>query len=85
MPKTRLDRYSKPKAPPLDTAWGAVLVRQRQMDLSLRDVAERAGLSYSYVRTVWGTSPTEWPRETRDKLLAALGLKARLVIEDAGE
>ena len=44
-----------------------------------------AGLSYGHVRSVWGKSPVEWSKETRDKILAALGLKARLVIEEIDE
>lgn len=87
MPRTKLgDKYSKPKIPPVDLAWGAVLARQRQLDLDLKQLADRAGLSYEYTRKVFSMgSPAVWPPESRDKILAALGLQARLVIEDAGE
>lgn len=85
MPKTRLDRYAKPKYPPIDLALGMVLARKEAMGLDLHALADMAGLSYGYVRSLWGKSPTEWPRETRDKILAALGLKARLVIEEIDE
>lgn len=72
--------------PPVDLAWGAVLARQRQLDLDLRELAERAGLSYDYTRKVFSMgSPSVWPPDTRDKILEALGLRARLVIEDAGD
>lgn len=85
MPKTRLDKYAKPKYPPIDHALGTVLSRKSDMHLDLKTLADMAGLSYSYVRSVWGKSPAEWPKDTRDKILAALGLKATLVIEDAGD
>lgn len=85
MPKTRLDKYAKPKYPPIDHALGTVLSRKADMNLDLKTLADMAGLSYGHVRSVWGKRPAEWPKETRDKLLAALGLRARLVIEDAGE
>lgn len=81
----RVKQY-KPKAPPLDMAWATVLVRQKQMDLTLQEIASAAGLSYEYVRKVFASgSPVLWPAETRDKILAVLGLKAHLVIEDAEE
>ena len=86
MPKTRLDRYAKPKAPPLDMAWATVLVRQKQLDLTLQDIASASGLSYEYTRKLFASgSPVGWPVETRDKVLAALGLKATLVIEPVEE
>lgn len=81
----RVKQY-KPKKPPLDMAWATVLVRQKQMDLTLQEIAAGAGLSYEYTRKVFSSgSPEGWPVETRDKILAVLGLKARLVIEDAEE
>jgi hypothetical protein len=86
MPKTRLDRYAKPKMPPVDLAWGAVLARKEQLGLDLKELAQRAGLSYDYTRKVFSMgSPAVWPPDTRDKILEALGLRARLVIEDAEE
>lgn len=86
MPKTRLERLGKPKMPPVDLAWGAVLARKEQLGLDLKDLAQRAGLSYDYTRKVFSMgSPAVWPPDTRDKILEALGLRARLVIEDAGE
>ena len=85
MPKTRLDKYgktAKPETPPLDMAWAVVLVRKEQMGLDLKKIAEATGISYEYVRKVFASgSPTKWPVETRDKILAVMGLRARLVIE----
>ena len=86
MGRSRFDKYAKsgPKAPPLDMAWAVVLVRKEQMDMDLKQIAEAAGLSYEYTRKLFASgSPVGWPVETRDKILAALGLRARLVIEDA--
>lgn len=86
MPKTKLTEKYKPKMPPPDMAWAVVLVRKEQLGMNLQDIAAAAGLSYEYVRKTFAKgSPTEWPQDTRDKILAALGLRARLVIEDAGE
>ena len=83
MPKVK--QY-KPKAPPLDMAWAVVLVRKEQMGLDLKQIAEESGYSYEYVRKLFASgSPVGWPVETRDKVLAVLGLRARLVIEDAEE
>lgn len=86
MPKTKLgEKYSKPTYPPIDQALGMVLARKAAMNLDLKTLADMSGLSYSHVRSVWGKSPAEWTQETRDKILPALGLKARLIVEDAGE
>ena len=85
MPKTKLDKYAKPKYPPIDHALGMVLARKEAMNLDLKTLADMAGMSYSYIRSVWGKSPAEWPKDTRDKILTALGLKARLVIEEIDE
>lgn len=86
MPRTPSDKYRKKQMPEIDMAWAIVLVRQRQLDLSLKDLAERAGLNYDHTRKVMSMgSPTIWPEESRNKILAALGLRARLVIEDAEE
>lgn len=83
MPKVK---SYKPKAPPLDMAWATVLVRKEQMGMTLQEIAAGAGLSYEYVRKVFASgSPAGWPVETRDKILLVLGLRAKLVIEDAEE
>lgn len=83
MPKTRLDKYAKPKAPPLDTAWGAVLVRMKQMDITMQDLAEITNHHYDSVRSAMVKPPIEWSYPMRQDILKALHLKARLVIEDA--
>ena len=84
MPRTKLgDMYSKPKAPPLDDAWGRVLVRQKMLGMDLKTLAEKAGYHYDTVRHVFQKSPINWPPEMRDAILGALQLKAELVIRDA--
>lgn len=87
MPRTKLgEKYAKPKMPPVDLAWGAVLARKEQLGLDLKEISRRAGLSYDYTRKVFSMgSPAVWPPDTRDKILEALGLRARLIVEDAGE
>ena len=45
-------------------------------------MAQATGISYEYMRKLWASgSPVGWPVETRDKILAVLGLRARVVIE----
>lgn len=85
MPKTKLDKFSKPKAPPIDEAWGAVLCRKEQMGLSLKAIAERSGINYDYVRHLWMKPPHSWPQETKAKILDTLGLKEIVVIVNKDE
>ena len=83
MPKVK--QY-KPKAPPLDMAWAVVLVRKEQMGIEMKQIAEESGYCYEYIRKLFASgSPVGWPVEARDKILAVLGLKARLVIEPVDE
>ena len=83
MPRTRLgDRYSQPKAPPLDAAWGAVLCRLKQMNMDLRQLADASGLAYDTVRHTWSKPPIEWAPNTREQILKALKLQAQLVITE---
>ena len=85
MPKTKLEKYAKPKAPPLDLAYGAVLVRMRQMDITMQELAEKTNHHYDSIRVVMNKPPIQWSYQMREDILGALGLKCRLVIEDAGE
>lgn len=85
MPKTKLCEKYKPKAPPLDAAWGAVLCRQKDLHMDLRTLAEITGYHYDTIRGAWLKHPIDWSPELRENILTALGLKARLVIEDARE
>ena len=82
MPRTNLDKYA-PKAPPLDPAWGSVLVRQRQLGMDMKAIAETTGYHYDTIRAAFAQPPIEWSPAMRDAILTALGLKARLVIEEA--
>ena len=79
-----MDRL-KPKAPPLDPAWGAVLVRMRQLDLDMKTLAELTGYHYDTIRHAMMDPPDLWPPNVRDAILGALKLKAHLVIEEAEE
>ena len=81
MPKTKIaQKYSAP--PPIDEGWGAVLVRKEQMGISLKDLAEKSGVSYDTLRHIWGTPPITWNARTRDAILKSLGLEAKLVINE---
>lgn len=86
MPKTPFDKYRKPqpKAKGPDMGWALVLVRKEELGLDMKQIAEAADLSYEYTRKIFAMgSPVNWPAESRDKILAVLGLRARIVIEVA--
>ena len=86
MPKTKLgEKHGKPKYPPVDKALAVLLARKFQMKMDLKTLSEKAGLSYSFVRKMFTESPNEWTQESREKVLSALGLRARLVIEEVEE
>lgn len=82
MPRTRFDK-PKPKVPPVDLAWGAVMVRMKQMNITMQELAEITNHHYDTIRATMSKPPIEWSDPMRQDILAALGLKARLVIEDA--
>lgn len=82
MPRTRIGERFKKTPPPIDEGWGAVLVRKEQMGLSLKQIAEKSGVSYDTLRHIWGTPPITWNHRTRTAILELLGLKAELKITD---
>lgn len=82
MPKVKLSRYAKSKTPPIDDGWGAILVRKEQMGLSLKDIADYAGISYGSLRHFWGKPPIMWNPRQREKVLNTLGLRAELRITE---
>ena len=82
MPKVNLSRCAKRKAPPIDDGWGAILVRKEQLGVSLKDIADGAGVNYGSLRHFWGKPPIMWKHETRSKILEFLGLEAELRIKE---
>lgn len=83
MPRTRFD---KPRYPPVDWLMAAILERKKVMKLEWKDIADEVGMSPEALRKMVMTkAPAEWTKETRDKILKVLGLRAKLVIEDLHE
>lgn len=85
MPKTLLGEKYKVKAPPIDYAWGAVLARQKDLHMDLSQLAILTGYHYDTIRKAWTTHPIDWSPDLRASVMKALGLKATLVVEDAGK
>ena len=83
MPKTKLGDKYKVKAPPLDEAWGAVLCRFRDMHMDLKTLSDITGYHYDTIRKAFTMHPIDWSPDLRSSIMQALGLKARLVVEDA--
>lgn len=52
------------------------------MGLTLKQIAEKAGVSYDTLRHIWGTPPIMWNARNREAVLKTLGLEAKLVIEE---
>lgn len=83
MPRTKLgEKYSKQATPPIDPAWGVVLVRKMAMGLTLKQLAEKSGVSYESLRQYWNRPPITWNPRNRDKILNTLGLKAEITITE---
>ena len=82
MPRVKLGNELAPKAPPIDGGWGAILVRKEQLGVSLKDIADGAGVNYGSLRHFWGKPPIMWKHETRSKILEFLGLEAELRIKE---
>ena len=78
MPKTKLDKLSKPKDPPIDWLWAAVLERKMVKNLDLREMAEMVDISYEYMRSLIRKYPWEWPYVMRVKICEVLGLHIEL-------
>ena len=76
---------AKPKYPPIDEALGVVLARKVQINMDLKTLAGITGYNYDALRKAFVKGPKEWTPEMRDRILTALGLKARLVIEPIDE
>lgn len=76
---------AKPKYPPIDEALGVVLARKFQMNMDLKTLAGITGYNYDALRKAFTKGPKEWTPEMRDRILTALGLRARIVIEPIDE
>lgn len=84
MPRTLMGERFKRDQPPIDEAWGAMLVRKEQMGLSLKDIAEKTGLNYGRLRRFWPCPPIEWNYDDRQRVLDLFGLECHLVITEKG-
>lgn len=82
MPK--VNYISKPKAPPIDEAWGMMLARKAQLGWSLKDIADRTGINYGRLRRFWNNPPIEWCYDDLVRVLNEMGLEARMVITEKG-
>ena len=85
MPRTLLGEKYKRDQPPIDEAWGAMLVRKEQMGLSLKDIADKTGLNYGRLRRFWVYPPIEWNYDDRERILKLFGLECKLVITEKGD
>ena len=75
MPKVKLN---KKVPPPVDWLWALVLERKATMKLSVKDMAEVAGVSYTTMRNYAGKSPWDWPRPMRERMCKELGIKVTM-------
>ena len=63
-------------APKIDWMWAAVLERKMVLGYDLQALADIAGVTYETMRHLIRQSPWEWKRDTRERLLKALGIRA---------
>ena len=75
MPRSKFDKYARP-VPPIDWLWAAVLERKMVLGYDLQALADIAGVTYETMRHFIRQSPWEWKRDTRERLLKALGIRA---------
>jgi hypothetical protein len=50
--------------------------------LTLKELAEKSGVSYESLRQYWNRPPITWNPRNRDKILNVLGLKAEMTISE---
>ena len=83
MPKVKLAEYARKKAPPVDWLWAAVLERKMVMRMDLKTMAKLAGVPYERMRKLIGVTPWDWPKDAREKVCDAFGLRPIRSVEAA--
>ena len=83
MPKVKLSRYADADIPPIDWLWAAVLERMRVYHYDLSDLAGIGGVHYDTMRDYIRNSPWTWPKEVRNRVCEALGIKPIQTVEGA--
>lgn len=75
MPRTKLDKFSKREAPPIDWLWAAILERKMANGYDLKKMASIAGVSYDYMRRLINTPTRDWPYGALDNVCKEFGIK----------
>lgn len=84
MPRTKLgDKYSKPKAAPIDWLKAAILERMDALGYTLKRLAEESGIEYESLRWLMRKPPMDWKRPQRDAVCKVLGIE--LLVTVAGQ
>ena len=76
MPKTRLDRFSAPKRPPMDRPKALILERMGALDVSNDDMAAALDMSAATWQTRKKAPTTEWKLGELIKACVFLGVSA---------
>lgn len=83
MPK-RKRKFDTSQAPPIDWLWGAILERQKVYGMTLEQMAEIAGVTYTNMRQMINKSPWSWRRSAREKVCEYFGISISIVPQTDG-
>lgn len=72
MPRTKLEKFSTPE---IDWLKAAILERMDALDVTQKDLAESAHISYELMRKYFTRSPWAWPADVRGAVCRKLGLR----------
>ena len=74
MPKVNLSRFSQKDAPPIDWLRAAILERKMAFGYDLKELAAVGGVSYEYMRRIYGNPPSAWPHGVLENICKEFGI-----------
>ena len=72
-------KFNTTNAPPVDWLWASVLERQRVYGMTLEEMAQIAGVTYGYMRTMINRSPWDWKKQARENVCAYFGINIHIM------
>ena len=78
-----MPKVKKKEPPPIDWLWAVVLERKAASGMTLKEMADLAGVSYPTMRNYSLKSPWDWPRPMRERLCKSFGININVMPQNA--